>query len=228
MSSTIFGTLVSRSTADMAELDHLVFACQDVAEGTRIIKELTGATAMVGGAHVERGTRNTLLTFDDRTYFEIIGIDSDQPAPDEPRSFGIDDLDGPKLVAYAVHTVGDETLVDIAEAIRGAGFDPGVHRAMSRQKPDGKLLEWELTTGGDTAHGMQGALPFAIDWLGKPSPAASLPSMGSLLKLTVQHPDARVATAIGALGLADSVEFTQGHARLTATIITPNGTIELS
>ena len=97
----------------MAELDHIVFACPDVAEGTRIIHELTGAMAVVGGAHEGRGTHNTLLTFDDRTYFEIIGVDSNQPNPERPRGFGIDDLDGPKLVAYAVHTVGDESLDDL-------------------------------------------------------------------------------------------------------------------
>ncbi len=212
----------------MAELDHLVFACRDVDEGSRIIEELTGATAVVGGPHVGRGTHNTLLTFDDRTYFEIIGVDPDQPEPKQPRGFGIDELDRPKLVGYAIHPLGDETLDGLAAVMRSAGFDPGTHVAMSRQKPEGELLEWELTTGGDTAHGLDGALPFAIDWLGKPSPAATLPSMGQLVKLSIRHPDARVGGALVALGLADSVDFSEGPAQLTATIETPNGTVTLS
>jgi hypothetical protein len=229
MSNIICGTLANRSTADlMAELDHIVFACADVADGTRIIQELTGATAIVGGPHVGRGTHNTLLTFDDRPYFEIFGIDPDQAEPERPRGFGLDDLDGPKLVGYAVHTVGDETLDDIAATISGAGFDPGTHLAMSRMKPDGHLLEWELTTGGDTGHGMDGALPFAIDWLGGPSPASSLPSMGSLVKLSVRNPDARVAGVIAGLGLNDTVDFSVGPAQLTVTIETPNGIIKLT
>lgn len=212
----------------MAELDHLVYACRDVAAGAAYITELTGAIAVVGGAHVGRGTHNSLLTFDDRTYFEIIGVDPNQPDPGQPRGFGLDQLDAPKLVAYAIHPTGDETLADLAEVVRSVGFDPGRSLAMSREKPDGELLEWELTTGGDTAHAMDGALPFAIDWLGKPSPAASLPSMGTLVQLTVQHPDERVGAVIEALGLAEAVSFTVGAAQLSATIDTPNGSIVLT
>ncbi len=212
----------------MAELDHLVFACRDVDEGSRIIFDLTGATAVVGGAHVGRGTHNTLLTFDDRTYFEIIGIDPTQPEPPHPRGFGIDELDKPKLVGYAIHPTGDETLDDLAGAIRDAGLDPGTKLAMSRQKPDGELLEWELSTGGDTAHGLDGAVPFMIDWLGRPSPAASLPSMGQLVGLSVQHPDIRVRDALASLDLGDSVTFSQGPAQLRATIETATGTVVIS
>jgi hypothetical protein len=74
----------------MAELDHLIFACRDLEAGVQAIAELTGATAVEGGRHVGNGTRNSLLTFDDRTYFEIIAIDPDQPEPARPRSFGLD------------------------------------------------------------------------------------------------------------------------------------------
>ena len=211
----------------MAELDHIVFACQDLAEGTRIIQDLTGATPVVGGPHIGRGTRNTLLTFDDRTYFEIIGIDPDQPEPERARGFGIDQLEAPKLVAYAIHPVGDETLDGLAAIVRDEGFDPGEWMAMSRQKPDGELLEWELTAGGDTGFRLEGAIPFAIDWLGRPSPATTLPSMGTLVQLSVQHPDARVGAVLTALGL-DNVGFTQGPAQLSATIETATGTVELT
>jgi hypothetical protein len=127
-----------------------------------------------------------------------------------------------------VHTVGDETLDDLAQVVRKAGFDPGTHLAMSRKKPDGELLEWELTAGGDTGFRLDGAIPFAIDWLGGPSPAVSLPSMGSLVKLSVRHPDARVAGVITGLDLDDAVDFTVGPARLAVTIDTPKGIVELS
>ena len=99
---------------------------------------------------------------------------------------------------------------------------------MSRMKPDGVLLEWELTAGGDTGFRLEGGIPFAIDWLGGPSPAASLPSMGSLVRLSVTNPDERVGTVLTGLGLSDSVEFIVGPANLTVTIDTPNGIVELS
>ena len=168
-----------------------------------------------------------MLTFDDRTYFEIIGIDPDQPDPERARGFGIDQLTSPKLVAFAIHPVEGETLTELASTVRAHDFDPGEWMAMSRQKPDGELLEWELTAGGDTGYRLDGAIPFAIDWLGKPSPATTLPSMGELVTLSVRHPDRRVAPLLAALGL-DRVTVSQGPARLSLVVGTPNGRVELS
>lgn len=212
----------------MAELDHLVYASPDLDAGVAYIEELTGATAVVGGSHVGRGTRNALLTFDDRTYFEIIGVDPGQPEPERPRGFGLDGRTEPGLAGYAVHAIGDESLEDIADAIAGAQLDPGSIIEMSRRKPDGDLLAWKLSAGGDTSTGMQGALPFAIDWLGNPSPATTLPAMGALRRLSVSHPDPRIAEAIIALGLGDIVDVKPGPPNLTAMIDTPTGTIELT
>ena len=207
----------------MAELDHIVFASPDVEAGVARIETLTGVRAVVGGQHIGRGTHNSLLTFDDRTYFEIIGADPDQPKPERPRGFGLDDLNAPKLVAYAIHPTGNETLEDLASVIRAHGFDPGSMIDMSRQKPDGDLLAWRLATGGDTAHGLSGAVPFAIDWLGAPSPATSLPSMGHLQRLVVQHDDPRVAGLVEALGLADSVDVVAGPPGLSVTMTSLTG-----
>lgn len=211
----------------MAEIDHLVYACKDVAEGSRLVEQLSGAAAVPGGSHVGRGTHNELLGFNDRTYLEIIGIDPDQPEPERARGFGIDQLVAPKLVAFAIHPVGEETLADLAAIVRASGFDPGEWLAMSREKPDGELLEWELTAGGDTGYRLDGAIPFAIDWLGGPSPAASLPSMGRLVTLNVQNPDPRVANLITALELEDIVEVRVGAAQLAATIETSTGIVTL-
>ena len=62
----------------MPELDHLIFASPDLSEGVRIIDSLSGQKAVPGGPHVNFGTKNYLLTFNDKTYFEIIGIDLNQ------------------------------------------------------------------------------------------------------------------------------------------------------
>ena len=209
----------------MPELDHLILASPDVSQGVALVEELTGATAVFGGAHVGLGTHNHLLTFDQRTYFEIIGVDPDQPAPAHPRPFGLDDRTGPGLAGYAIHPTGDESLEDVVESMRAAGFDPGSIAEMSRQRPDGSLLSWRLTRGGDTGEASQGALPFAIDWGGGASPAASLPSMGALRSLTVSHPDAAVRSAVEALGLGVSVA--DGAPGLVASVDTAGGTVEI-
>lgn len=212
----------------MAEVDHLIYASPDLKAGVAYIEELTGARAVAGGNHVGRGTHNALLTFDDRTYFEIIGIDPDQPEPERARGFGLDGRTQGALAGYAVHAIGDETLEDIAAAMTAAGLDAGSIMDMSRRKPDGNLLEWRLSAGGHTSTGSDGALPFAIDWLGGPSPATTLPSLGSLTNLAVSHSDTRIGDAIAALGLAEMVTFTEGAVSLAATIETPTGTVRLT
>ena len=205
----------------MPELDHIIMATPDVPEGVRAIADLTGVEALPGGPHVGLGTHNFLLTFDAATYFEIIGPDPDQPAPGRPLPFGIDALTGPKLAGYAIHPTGDETLEDVQALMRAAGFEPGEIIEMSRRKPDGDLLTWRLTTGGDTGPASQGALPFAIDWCGQPSPAASLPSLGQLRSLRVAHPDAAIRASVEALQLGIVVE--DADPALTATVETANG-----
>ena len=210
----------------MPELDHLIFASPDVPAGVARIQDLTGATAVAGGPHVGLGTHNYLLTFDERTYFEVIGIDPDQPDPGQARPFGLDDLSEPCLAGYAIHPAPGESFAEVVAAMEQAGFDPGSTADMSRQKPDGELLSWSLTRGGDTGPASQGALPFAIDWGSGPSPAASLPSMGSLVSLRVSHPDAAIRQSVTALGLG--IDVVDGPAKLSATIATPKGTVEIS
>ncbi len=208
------------------ELDHIIMASPDVPAGVRHIASLTGVEAVPGGPHIGLGTHNYLLTFDEHTYFEVIGVDPDQPDPSGPRPFGLDQVQGQVLAGWAIHPTGEETLEDVADAMRSAGFDPGGIIDMSRRKPDGELISWRLTVGGDTGPASGGALPFAIDWGDRPSPAASLPSMGDLVVLHVSHPDASVRAAVVALGLG--VEVVEGPAGLTATVETANGQVVIS
>ncbi len=213
----------------MAELDHLIFASRDIDEGAALIEGLTGTLAVPGGPHVGLGTHNHLLTFDERTYFEIIGIDPDQPDPAHPRPFGLDRQERPVLAGYAIHPSEGETLEDVVATMNAAGFDPGPIAEMSRAKPDGELITWRLTRGGDRADdsgGLDTALPFAIDWGDQPSPATTLPSMGSLTRLTVTHHDAAVRAMVDALNLG--VITREGPTGLMASIESKNGPVELS
>lgn len=203
----------------MPELDHLIFAARDIADGIARIEAHTGVQAMRGGPHVGLGTHNALLTFDARTYFEIIAIDPDQPEPPHSRPFGLDRIEAPVLAGYAIHPTGDETMADVVELMKAAGFDPGPVAGMSRERPDGRLISWQLTRGGDRAEhsdGLDVVLPFAIDWGDEPSPAVSLPSMGSLVELTVSHSDPTVLAMVSALDLGITV--TEGPVGLQATV----------
>lgn len=207
----------------MPELDHLVLAASDLAAGVAHIEELTGARAEPGGPHPGIGTHNALLTFDDVTYFEIIAIDPTQPAPATPRPFGLDEGAPPRLAGYAVHPGPGETIDDVVAVLRKAGHDPGPVTAMSRVRPDGVELSWRLTRGLEQE--VPAAVPFVIDWGETPSPARSLPSMGDLVELRVEHQDPAVRAAVDALGAG--VMVSEGPARLVAVVDTPGGRVEI-
>lgn len=209
----------------MPEIDHIIFASPDLEEGIDCIEQLTGARPVIGGPHPGVGTHNALLTFDDVTYFEVIAIDPDQPEPGRARPFGLMAGRPPVLAGFAIHPIAGESLEQVAGAMRSAGFDPGQVMSMSRVKPDGEEIHWQLTSAGATSPA-DGVLPFVIDWGETPSPALSLPSMGSLESLTVRHPDARVREAAAAVDVGVRIE--DGDPGLVAVVLTANGRVELS
>lgn len=209
----------------MPELDHLIVASADLDTGVRHIADLTGVEPAPGGPHPGVGTHNALLTFDERTYFEVIAIDPNQPDPGRARPFGLVPGMAPTLAGYAVHPVEGETIEDVVAQLIDAGFDPGPVSSMSRVKPDGSELSWRLTTAAAGSLG-DGMLPFVIDWGATPSPATTLPSMGTLDAVRVAHPDPAVRSAIERLGLG--VEVSEGPPALSAVVTTPTGTVVLS
>ena len=214
-------------------IDHLVYATPDLAAAVADIEERFGVAPTPGGAHVGLGTFNALLGLGGRTYLEIVGPDPAQPEPVNPRPFGIDDLTEPSLVAWCA--APQRPLVDVVQAAREAGFDPGDVRAMSRQRPDGVLLEWELTlTSLPIPEG--GVLPFFIDWGRTVHPTADMPIGGTLMVLDLFHPQPRT---IDLFLSAVSDESQLGdeeanitlnyadNAKLTAEILTANGLVIL-
>jgi hypothetical protein len=212
----------------MPELDHLIFAAPDLVEGVAHIEAVTGARAEPGGPHPGVGTHNALLTFDATTYFEIIAVDPGQDDPQRPRPFGLDQGIGPRLAGYAIHPAPGESIEDLVALLRAAGRDPGPVLDMSRVRPDGVELSWRLTIGDPVD--VPAAVPFAIDWGATPSPATSLPSMGRLVEVVVQHPDPGTRATAGAVAdaLGGVLVVQEGPARLTAVVDTPSGSVEIS
>ncbi|GHG35052.1 hypothetical protein GCM10017567_64400 [Amycolatopsis bullii] len=197
-------------------LDHLVYAGPDLADAVARVAALTGVTPAPGGRHVGVGTANHLAGLGAGAYLEVIGPDPEQPDPEVPRPFGIDELTEPALVAWAVRTTDID--VTVAKA-RAHGFDPGDPREMSRETGDGETLRWRLTppSAPGTLH------PFLIDWGSTPHPTTrDLPSL-PLLMVTGTHPDPDSVLAVtDALGLELLVRRAD-KAGLTAALRTPEG-----
>ncbi|UBU17998.1 VOC family protein [Nonomuraea gerenzanensis] len=162
-------------------LDHLVYATPALDDTVAALERALGVRPAEGGRHLGLGTRNYLLGLGGPRYLEIVGPDPEQPDPDGPRWFMIDELAGPRLVNWCVRPADLDATV--AEA-RRHGHDPGEPRAMSRRTTDGDLLEWRLTMPSRDP-----LVPFLIDWGTTVHPAErGLPEV-ALLSLTGRHPD---------------------------------------
>ncbi len=170
----------------MSTVDHLVYATTDLDATVESFTAATGIRPEVGGSHTGLGTRNELVSLGD-CYLELIGPDPAQPEPGGPRPFGIDSLARPGLVAFAVRPGRDETIEQLVDRSKSAGFDPGGIIAMSRTRPDGDELSWRLTL--PPSHSMP-STPFLIDWGDTPLPASTVAATVELVDLSITDPRA--------------------------------------
>ncbi len=204
-------------------VDHLVYATPDLGAGVARVEELLGRPLVPGGRHEGWGTRNALMDLGDGAYLEVIGPDPDAGFDGLPVLFGIDRLDGPRLVTWAVKARRLDAVVEQAGAA-GVELGPVAHGA--RALPDGTTLTWQLTNPFADRYG--GTVPFLIDWGDGAHPTDSLPDACELLTVTVEHPDpGRVADALRLVG-ADAPVVEGPRPRLVATIRAPAGPVELS
>ncbi|MBO0849700.1 MAG: VOC family protein [Pseudonocardia sp.] len=178
-------------------LDHIVFAAPDLCQAVERFVELTGVRPATGGQHVGLGTANHLVGLGGEAYLEIIGPDPAQPAPPQPRRFGIDRLTEARVMAWAIHPPDLDARI---EAARAAGHDPGEVFPMSRRTPDGETMRWRLTWPDLDA--TQGLVPFLIDWGDTPPPPGRGLPMVPLVSLEATHPAPdRLRPALAALGV---------------------------
>lgn len=205
----------------VARLDHLVIAGTDLPALVAWWTRSTGTAPSPGGAHQGYGTRNALVGVDDQTYIELIAPDPGQPEPDQPRPFGIDDMEplSIRLVAYALAV---DDLVAACDLVRAAGLDPGPIRSMSRVLADGSVLTWRLAI--PPSEDLGGTQPFLIEWgAGPPRPAETLDPAVRIAELSIVHPDAgRLGRLLESLGSTLVVERRSAPG-LAAVLAAPGG-----
>lgn len=211
-------------------IDHLVLATPDVDTTSAQIRSEWDVTVVAGGSHSGRGTRNELTGLGEATYLEIVGPDAGQPEPDGPRPFGVDHLTQPTFVAWCARPA--HPLGDVLARLAALGIDLGPAAEMSRIRPDGVQLNWQLTFPllGEPHHG---TLPFLIDWLDSPHPSESLPHHAQLISLHITHPKADMVSALlaeigrGTTDPTTTIELEAGPTRLQAEVLTPRGLLLL-
>ena len=198
-----------------SDLDHLVYAVPDLSLAVDEMEQRLGVRPTPGGVHEGRGSHNALVGLGGRCYLELIAPDPKQKGP---RWFGLDEIDQPRFVGWAVRRADPE-------AWRAkAAHQLGEVESGSRQAPDGTVIRWKLTHPDAPSFG--GVLPFLIDWLDTPHPGLALTADCSLLKMRASHPAPDlVERALEALEL--ELPITMGPPRLRVTLGTPRGPIEL-
>lgn len=203
------------------DVDHLVWAGPDLDRLVEHVAAQTGTTPVYGGRHEGRGTHNYLVGLGSGRYLELLGPDPGQPEPSRPRPMRVDGLTDAALVGWAVRT---DDIDGRVAAARDRGYDPGDVAQMSRRTSDGTLLSWRLTP---PEGGFGGVVPFVIDWLDSPHPAAGLSSSMSLSRLTLRHPQPdEVSEALAALGLDGLAEVVHATTPgISAVLATPLGDV---
>lgn len=199
----------------MSTLDHLVVAAADLDEGSRWVEERLGVSLDAGGRHAAFGTHNRLLLLGPESYLEVIAVDPEAPAPDRPRWFELDTVAmrerlarGPALVHWVVRVTSLAGEPDVMELRRGVN-------------------EWALTVAPDGRMPLGGLAPSRILWR-TPPPSTTLPDKGiRLLELRLSSRDP--APLAGAVIAVDGpVVVEAGPPRLSATLLTPVGPVEVS
>ena len=201
-------------------LDHLVYAVPDLEAAIDDLNARLGVRAAMGGSHPGRGTRNALLSLGDERYLEVIGPDPEQPDVTE-RAFGVTDTMQAHLLTWVAKAPDIDGRVERA---RAAGYDPGPIMAGSRARPDGVVMNWQMTPpvmAGD------GLVPFLIDWGETEHPSQATPAGIKLVSFQAEHPRSEeIRKILGALGL--TLEVREGATpALIAILETPRGTVEL-
>lgn len=208
------------------KLDHLVYAVPNLTDAIDSFEEQLGQAPTHGGRHEGLGTHNAILPLANECYVELIASDPDGRQPSHPRPFGLDSLEGARLVTWAVRSHAIEKDV---ERVRTRGFDPGAILEMSRRSPTGEILKWKLALQAKPVG--DGIVPFVIDWGRTPHPAATgtgPPLELELESLTGGHPNREsLRPALDALNVRLELEvLTQPSLR--AVIQGPRGRLTLT
>src|SRR5229473_97723 len=232
VAGTAFAPLLTWAAAEFPSLlDHFILGCDDLDRGIDFVEKHTGVRAAFGGVHPGRGTRNALLSLGERRYLEIMAPDPAQnvapgaPVPgSRPSQIAkLRELKEPRIVGWVAHP-GD--LDQFAARLREAGIAflgpwPG-----SRQRPDGKVLQWKTLTLKDD-HG--GLLPFFIEWSADSvHPSVDAPKGCTLRRFEAATPNPDDLTKITNLLHLDVPISRADKSALQATIVGPKGELTLT
>ncbi len=144
----------------ISRLDHVVIAVRDLPVAIERYRAL-GFEVQPGGRHVGLGTHNALIRFGP-DYIELLAVhDEAEARRQDSRSAMLDFLERREggLIGYAVATTDID---DDARRFAATGLAAVGPFAMSRTRPDGRVLSWRLLIPEGLA--WRRPWPFLIQW----------------------------------------------------------------
>jgi hypothetical protein len=160
-------------------IDHIVYACRNLEQGIKEIKEKTGVVAVYGGKHLDFGTHNALINIGNEVYLEIIAPDPSNQKIDPPRWMGVDLIkDTGRITRVALKSDDLEKDVEILRKIspKCAHWGKG-----SRKTSSGKDISWKMAY--PLAEPLIDLVPFMVEWKGDYHPTQDIPEMMNLLQI---------------------------------------------
>lgn len=203
------------------QIDHLVFAADDLETGRAWMERTLGVAPGGAGVHPLMGTHNALWSLGG-CYLEVIAVDPTAEMT-RPRWFGLDDpqvrasLQGPRLLTWVAR------VDDLTHALGATALPLGEGVRVSRTG-----LHWDLSVRPDGALVEQGRAPTLIEWPADvTTPERSLPDSGiTLERLTIAGASQDVQTFVRDIEAVHCVA--SPSSALSATLSTPRGPISLT
>ena len=203
----------------MLTLDHIAICAERLDRGAADVEAALGLPLQAGGQHAAMGTHNRLLSLGP-DYLEVIAIDPDGTAPDQPRWFDLDRFKGQTRATTWICRCAD-----LEAALRAAPAGAGVPWSLSRGD-----LAWRMAVPTDGKLPFGGLFPALIEWQGTAHPAPRLTDLGARLTgVRLYSPEAEALRAALAPLIDDArlSVIAAPVARMETVITTPKGEIVL-
>jgi hypothetical protein len=203
------------------DIDHVIVGIDSLERGIDLLRQLTGLTAVYGGAHPNAGTHNALLSLGPGKYLELLA-----PNPKDsvrtPRTRALSRYRGPIPIGWAALAPNADSLrtVFIQRGLPGGNVVPG-----SRARPDGSTLRWRTVSPWGPLN--RAILPFFIEWTPGTHPSTQSPTGCTLvtMRLVTPRPDS-VRALLGAASLRVAVD-SGGIDGINLELECPTGRVKL-
>ncbi len=205
------------------KIDHIAVGADTLTQGIDAMSAALGVTLTPGSKHDLMSTHNCVMQAGNESFFELIAVDPDAPAPPRTRWFTLDDpktskrlAERPRALCWVVNTN------DLDSLVANSPVDLGEIVTFTRGD-----RSWRLTVPADGHLPMQGLLPAFIEWSPGPHPStAQVDHDVRLQKVTLTHPDpAKLTSILEALNVQHLATVLEGETQLSFTLKSGKGSV---